>query len=548
MESSIEGIVVVGGSVAGWAAAVRLALALGGTVAVRVVQSPYDVPDGAETAQVTAVSPEAQRALPDALGVPEEIWVSHCRAAFRVAVRHVNWRTEGPARAAARTLANGAPDHFYRPYARMPECEEFPLLDHWLDRRHRGETVVPFDYACFREPPLLDAGKSPRWLDGRTALTHGWNVDTRLFADFLRNIAVRRLGVRLVRGIPAGVRRDGDGMVTALHIRDGREVAGDFFLDCTGERRLLLAGELGEPFDEVPGGPLCDSAVTVSVSHRGPGGHSVHGGPGDADRVEPYATVTALPDGWAWTTPLHDGHGAGVAYAGELTDADTAARTLCSLLGLRADRVEPRGVRHRPGRLRRAWVKNCLAVGTAACAVEPLAGDALDAVLDTVDRFLRDLPARSAREAPAARFNRAVAARDARELDLARLHFAAAPRADTPFWRAQCELPLSPALDECLAAFRAGLSAAPGEDAQRALLAALLTGRPAPRAALAHRPAAAGATAELFARVGRQQRILLETLPAARDGLRRLHRRAALPVARARAVPAARLHEAATPL
>jgi tryptophan halogenase len=524
VESNIEGIVVVGGSVAGWAAAVRLALALGDTVAVQVVQSPYDLLDGAETAQVTAVSPEAQRALPDALGVPEERWVRDCRAAFRVAVRHVNWRTGGPARAAARTLACGAPDHFYRPYARMPECEEFPLLDHWLDRRHRGETVVPFDYACFREPPLLDAGKSPRWLDGRTALTHGWNVDTRLFAAFLRNTAVRRLGVRLVRGIPAGVRRDGDGMVTALHLRDGREIAGDFFLDCTGDRRLLLAGELGEPFDEVRGGPLCDSAVTVSVPHHGPGGPGDLGG---ADRVEPHATVTALPDGWAWTTPLHDGYGAGVAYARELTDADSAARTLCSLHGLRADRVEPRRVRRRLGRLRRAWVKNCLAVGAAACAVEPLAGDALDAVLDTVERFLRDLPARSAREAPAARFNRAVAARHERALDLARLHFAAAPRADTVFWRAQRELPLSPALDECLAAFRAGLSAAPGEDAQRALLAALLPGRPASRAGLAHRPAAVGATAELFARVGRQQRILLETLPAARDGLRRLHRQAA---------------------
>ncbi|GCB53355.1 tryptophan 7-halogenase [Streptomyces sp. NL15-2K] len=513
MESSIKKIVVVGGSVVGWTVAARLAQAFGGTVLVTVLQAPSDLADGVETGQVTAVPPELQRVLFDQLGVAESVWMRSCRASFRAAVRHVNWRTPGAAGATARTLPNGGADHFYRPYADMPECEKYPLSDYWQSRRSQGETVEPYDYACFREPPLMDARKSPRWLDGRAALPYGWHVDTRLFTEFVRDLAVRRLGVRVFRDRLRYAARDADGMISVLHTEQGRTIPGDFFLDCTGKEGLLLNRTLGEPFHPAHDRLLCDSTVTVTVPHD----DDTHG-------IEPFATATAMPYGWTWKMPLPGRFVTGLVYARALTGPDEAARALCELWGLPPARTEVRRTSHRFGRSHRSWVGNCVAAGASACSVEPLGGDGLTEALDTIDRLVRDFPSRDARDAPAARFNRAVEARQTRALDVAQLHYAAAPRTDPGFWRAQRELPLSAALQECVQAFSAGLSAGPGEDVHYGLLAALHTGCPAPRVSIGHRPGARRAAGEHFTRVKRQQRILLETLPSAHAYLRRLHR------------------------
>jgi tryptophan halogenase len=517
MDSRIEEIVIVGGTLAGWTAAVRLAAAFGRSVGVTVLETPRQTPADVENGQVVALAPQVQRDLFDRLGCQEETWMRACSASFTLALRYVNWRTGGPARTAARPTAGHGPDQFHRPFAALPECEEFPLSEFWRLRRRSGETVEPFDYACFREPPLLDALKSPRWMDGRAAVPYGWHADAGMLVHFLRRTAVQRYGVRTVRGDARSADRDGDGMLTALRTAGGTRLTGDLFLDCTGPERLLLSGLLREPFTDPGGHLLTDRAVTVTVPYDSA-----------VDGIEPFGTATALLYGWAWRRPLPDRFGTGLVYASAWTDEEEAVRTLCELWGLRPGDAEVRLHAHRTGAARRAWVKNCVALGAAARSADPLADEGLADVLRQLDRLVRDFPSRRDREAPAARFNRAAAADFAAVCDHAQLLYRAAPRADTPFWRAQRDLPLSDALSTCLEGHRAGLCPEPGEAPLRALLTALDAQGARPPAALLHRPAARRTAEGHFARIKRQQRILLETLPTAHDYLHRLHTRPAL--------------------
>ncbi|GGR28930.1 tryptophan halogenase [Streptomyces netropsis] len=504
----------MGGTASGWIAAARLASAFHGTVSVAVLETPQRAAAVSATGQVGALAPELQRGLFDRIGVSEEEWMRACCASFRTAVRYVNWRTEGAAESAVRITGNGGVDHFYRPCADMPRCAELPLSDFWRHRRHGGETAEAYDYACFREPPLMDARKSPRWLDGRTAVPYGWHADVRMFTQYLRKTAMRRFGVRSVHGELLHAERDERGMLTVLHTVEGASVAGDLFLDCTGAESLLLAGVLREPFLDARDRLLCDSAVTVTVPHD----DAAHG-------IDPFTTATAMPDGWAWRMPLPDRFGAGLVHARDRTDPQEAADRLCALWGLRPGHATVRHIAYRTGRRRRAWVKNCVALGSAASFVEPLADEGLADVLHMMDRLVRDFPTRDDAEAPATRFNRAARTRHERSRDFAQLLYFAAPRADTPFWRAQRELPLSDTLAEYLVGHRAGLSPDTAEAPYDALLAALAPGRAAPPAALAHRPAARRAADAEFSRIARQQRILLETLPGAHEYLHRLHTR-----------------------
>ncbi|MFF3285516.1 tryptophan 7-halogenase [Streptomyces sp. NPDC003023] len=513
MDSHITRIVVVGGTAAGWTAAARLATAFRETVSVTVIETPSRI-DLAETGQITALGPEIQRELFDRLGVPEDEWMRACRASFKVAVRYVNWRTEGPAETAARVVPGGAADRFHQPCDGILQCDDVPLSDHWHHRRKNGETAEAFDYACFREPPLMDAKKSPRWLDGRAALPYGWHVDVRGFTEYLRNVVTARFGVRSVHGELLRAERDGDGMLTVLHTTTGRAVPGQLFVDCTGPEGLLIAGVLGEPFLTAQDRLLCDSVVTAEIPHRS----AVHG-------IEPYATATALPNGWAWRMPLPGMFGSGHVYASNWTDRDEAARELCALWGVCPERTPVRHTEFRAGRSRRTWVKNCVAVGSAAGMVEPLAGDTMNGVMTALDRLVRDFPPLGDREGPAARFNRAAETAWARARDFAQLLYRIAPRADTPFWKSQRELPLSAELEDCLAAHRSGLTPENHELAYAGVLAALEPNGSTGRAALAHRRDARAVADAHFLRIKRQQQILLETLPSAQRYLERLHTR-----------------------
>ncbi|MGW2424531.1 tryptophan 7-halogenase [Streptomyces sp. NPDC001709] len=507
-------IVVVGGTLTAWAAAARLAATFGPAVGVTVLETPRPTPAADPNGRVVALSPQVQRDLFDRLGIQEETWMRACSASFTLGVRYVNWRSGGAAQLAPRPLPGHAPDRFDRPFAPLPECEEFPLSEFWRLRRRTGETVEPLDRACFREPALLDARRSPRWLDGRIAVPYGWHADAELLTRFLRRTAVQRFGVRTARGALLGADRDGDGMLTALRTADGARLAGDLFLDCSGPASLLLSGVLREPFTTGAGHPLTDRTVTVSVPYDS----AVAG-------IEPNGTATALPFGWAWHRPLPDRIGAGLVCASAWTDEERAVRTLCALWGLRPALADVR-VEHRPaGAARRAWVHNCVALGPAARSADPLADDGLAGVLRQLDRLVRDFPAPQHPHAPADRFNRAAAADAAAADDLAQLLYRAAPRADTPFWQAHHELPPSDTLSACLEAHRAGLTPEPGETRLRTVLAALDPQGGPPPAALRHRTAARRAADAHFTRIRRQQRILLETLPSAHTYLHRLHTR-----------------------
>ncbi|WP_329448391.1 tryptophan 7-halogenase (plasmid) [Streptomyces sp. NBC_01426] len=487
--------VIAGGTLTAWIAAARLASACQGTLRVTVLETPHRTEP-----QVTALAPTVQRDLFDRLGIPENAWMRASAASFNAAVKYVNWGV--------------GENHFYIPQdGNPPDCEGFPLSDFWLLRRRTGQTVEPPDHACFREPPLMDARKSPRWLDGRAAIAYGWHADSTMLTHFLRRNAMETCGVRMVTGEILGAHRDENGMLTALRTTRG-DLTADFFLDCTGSDSLILAGILGEPFTGAADRLVADSTLSLTLPHDS----DLHG-------VEPHTTATAVAHGWTWRRPLVGRQGAGLVYASALTTPGEAARALRRALGLPHDRAEPTSTALRVGHTRRTWVKNCVALGGAAWFADPLADDQR-VTLDLLDRLIRDFPSLDTREAAASRFNRAAADHYRAALDLARLRFAGSPRTDASFWTTQRSLPLPAELHAVVEAHRAGLSVTPDEAPLRTLLTALTPHTAAPPPALIHHPHALRTAEDHFTRIKRHQRVLGETLPDAHTYLARLHARA----------------------
>ncbi|SHF01781.1 tryptophan halogenase family protein [Streptoalloteichus hindustanus] len=528
MDHRIRKVVVLGGGTAGWMTAAYLGKALHGTVSVTVLEAPTIPKIGVGEATV----PNLQKLLFDFLGLPEEEWMPECNASFKMAVKFVNWRTPGEGEPTARWV-DGRPDHFYHSFGTLPSHDGIPLSHYWVHDRLRGRTDDPFDYACLRETPAMDAKRAPRWFDGNRAMPYAWHFDAHLVADFLRRFATARQGVEHVQDELVDVEFDERGFITALRTRQGRRLDGDLFVDCSGFRGLLINQAMGEPFVDMSDHLLCDSAVAAAV-------------PQDSARegVEPYTSAIAMKSGWTWRIPMLGRFGTGYVYSSRFAEPDEAVRDFCALWGLDPETARLNRIRFRVGRNRRAWVRNCVGIGLSSCFLEPLESTGIYFITAAIHRLVTHFPDRRFDQALIDRFNHEIETMFDDTRDFIQAHFYFSPRVDTPFWKANKELRLAEGIQEKVAMYRAGMVVNPPASDDEStvygsvdldfrkvwtngnyycVLAGLgvLPDRPLPL--LLHRPRSLDSVESRFSTVRDRQRELVATLPSNYDYLRRLH-------------------------
>ena len=523
----IRSVVILGGGTAGWMTASYLGKALRGGVQITLLEAPSIPKIGVGEATV----PNLQRVVFDHLGIPEDEWMRECNASFKMAVKFINWRTEGPAESTARTR-NGRPDHFYHPFGLLPALDGVPLSHYWSYRLLNGDTDEPFDYACMVEPALMDAKRAPRFADGTPATTYAWHFDAHLVADFLRRFATEKQGVVHIQDEMVGVDQDENGFITSLRTAGGRRIDGDLFVDCSGFRSALISKVMGEPFIDMSDHLLCDSAVATSVPH-------------DDDRygVEPYTSAIAMPSGWTWRIPLLGRFGSGYVFSSAFESRDNATRDFCAMWGLDPDSHPLNQIRFRVGRVRRSWVRNCVSIGLASCFLEPLESTGIYFTYAAIYQLAKHFPGRGFDQTLIDRFNHEIAVMFDDTRDFIQAHFFCAPRTDTEFWKACKEVKLADDIAQKLAMYRAGIPInQPVTDQNTyydnfdaefhnfwtngsyfSIFAGLGVYPERPHPVLAYRDDAAVAAEAMFESVGRRARELVDRLPSTRDYLRMLH-------------------------
>lgn len=523
----IRDVVILGGGTAGWMAASYLASHLQNSVRITVLEAPAISKIGVGEATI----PNLQRVFFDQLGLAEREWMPECNASFKTGVKFINWRTAGQSQVAARSL-DGSLDHFYHPFGILPECDQVPLSHYWYLNKYHGRTDEAFDYACFREPPLLDANLAPCWLDGRPATRYAWHFDAHLVAAYLQRHATSKLGVQHVQDVLRDVCYDERGYITSLLTEGGRELKGDLFVDCSGFRGLLINRALGEPFIDMNDHLLCNSAVATSLPYD----DAKHG-------VEPYTAAIAMQSGWSWKIPMLSRFGTGYVYSSEFATEDEAVEEFCRMWKLDPDRVPLNKIRFRVGRNRRAWVKNCVSIGLASCFLEPLESSGIYFIYAALYQLAKHFPDRHFDPTLVDRFNREIELMFDDTRDFIQSHFYFSPRVDTPFWRANKDLRLTDNIREKIAMYRAGLAVNPPiadentyygnfeaefrnfwtNGSYYCIFAGLgfVPDRPLPL--LEYKTRSVAEAESLFAGVKQQQQELLETLPTCYEYLRHLH-------------------------
>jgi tryptophan 7-halogenase len=307
--------------------------------------------------------------------------------------------------------------HAYGQYGRNFGATSFHL--HWVRLAASGK-AAPFD----AHSPAAMLARAGRFVhpqgEGDSPLAgfeYGLNLDPRRYRELMLAYA-RHLGVIERPGAVADVRIAGEsGFVEALQLDDGSEVGGHLFVDCTGPAARVRS-RLDDRFEDWGQWLPCDRVLFADA----PG----TGDPPPLDRAVAHAA------GWRWEAASRALTSHGLVYSSaHLTDAK-AERVLRGGAAVEAN-AEPVAIR--AGRRSQPWLRNCVAIGDAAVAIEPLEWTNLHLAHSALDRLVAKMPDRDCSPVELWDYNRESAAEAERVRDFAVLHYATADRPKDAMWR-----------------------------------------------------------------------------------------------------------------
>jgi tryptophan halogenase len=415
-------IVVVGGGTAGWMAAAALARFLhAGTTRVRVVESDEIGTVGVGEATIPPI-----RHFLQMLRIDENDFLRRTQGTFKLGIEFVDWYRPG--------------QRYLHPFGQYgADIEGVPFHQFALREQHTG-TAIPLE-AYSLTAMAARAGRFALPDSARFPLNQwawAYHFDATLVARYLRGYA-EHLGVARTEGKVVQVTRNAEsGDITGLQLQNGTHVEGDFFIDCSGFRSLLLGETLGVAHEDWTHWLPCDRAVAVPSA--------------TVQLAQPYTRATAREAGWQWHIPLQQRTGNGLVYCSSLVDDDAATRTLLANLD-GEPLAAPRHLRFTTGRRREFWKYNCVALGLAAGFLEPLESTAIHLVQTGIAKLLALFPTRHAAPLEVAEYNRLMGATYDQVRDFVILHYKANAREGSAFWQQCREMPVPESLQRKLDLF-----------------------------------------------------------------------------------------------
>jgi tryptophan halogenase len=402
--NGIRKVVIVGGGSAGWICAAMASHYFHKSgVEVELIESEEI---GTIGVGESTIPPFLQ--LIHSLGIDEQDFIQKTQASFKLAIRFENWREKG--------------ETYYHPFGQIGgPIGRHEFYQCWLRAKANGHPSNLQDFAPatvmadqWKFIPPVRAQKT--LLSGASYALH---IDAKLVAQYLRDFAETR-GVKRTEGIVTDVVSRPDGFVEKVIMKNGGEVSGDLFIDCSGFRALLIGKTLNEDYLDWSDVLMCDRAVVAQTENI-------------AD-PHPYTLSQAQDAGWRWRIPLQHRAGNGYVFCSKYISEDEATATLMRqiegevLLG-------PNIIPFKTGMRKRLFRNNVVAIGLAGGFIEPLESTALHLIYRGMDFLLRYFPDKDFAPGLAAEYNRRMTMDYEEIRDFIVLHYYTTQRDDTPFWR-----------------------------------------------------------------------------------------------------------------
>ncbi len=419
----VNRVVVVGRDAPLWLAASVVQAALGPSgVTVQAVELPSLLSAG----DVHMTMP-AQEALHNMLRIDESALLRATGGGFSLGQNFTD-------------VSGATPAFFHAHGAYGAQIDNKDFFPYWLKARGLGLGVALEDFSltavAAKQGRILLPDEATETY-GRT--DYGYHLPALAYAARLKALALRQ-GVAAHQAVVAEPILDPDtGDILALALDDGRRVEGQLFIDATGREGLLIGGALGVAHESWRPYFPADRVLTAS-------------GPRFAS-IPPYAEVRAWAGGWVGLYPSQARTHVAQVYSSASCGDDEAFEVAARVAGLALDDAVVRTLD--PGRRVAAWDRNCVAIGEAACAFDPVHGVDLQAVQLGLVHLLSLFPAGGDVSVERAEYNDVMRLVFERVRDFQSAHYVLNRYGASAFWTQARAAAVSPDLTHQIETFQA---------------------------------------------------------------------------------------------
>ena len=420
MKKDISRLVVVGGGTAGWISACLIAAeqqhADDRRPSITLIESP-DIP----IIGVGEGTWPSMRLTLQKIGLSEADLIQECGASFKQGTRFVAWADHEDSQS------------YLHPFSFPVEYSNLNLAGFWLQNRDKAtfsELVTP-------QAHIIAAGLAPKQVttpEYAFNVNYGYHLDAGRFARLLHRHGVEKLGVNYVSANVTGIESEANGDISGVRLDSGMTVEGDLFVDCTGQKALLIGEHFDIDLESVRDVLFNDAAIAVQVPYGDP-----------STAIASTTLSTATDVGWIWDIGLQERRGVGHVYSSAHASGPNATKTVRDYVqrttpDVDADSLSYRHIGFEPGYRKELWVNNCVAVGLSAGFVEPLEASALALIEQSAAMIGQQFPAnREIMSVVARRFNHRMSYHWERLIEFLKLHYVLSRRND-PYWR-DCRAP-----------------------------------------------------------------------------------------------------------
>lgn len=412
----IRRVVVCGGGTAGWMAATGIAKVLGKQLDIKLIESEEIGTVGVGEATIPTLIN-----FHNVLEINEQEFMAETQATFKLGISFENWR-------------NVKEDYIH----------SFGTtgIDHWTAGFqhfwHKGvERGVAGDYGdyCLE----LKASLENRFAHlPNNGMNYAYHLDASRYAKYLRRLSEPR-GVQRIEGKIVRYTKHENGDVRSVVLASGQEIEGDFFIDCTGFRALLIGEAMEEPVEEWSQWLFCDRAIAVQTTAI-------------ADAV-PLTRATAHQAGWQWRIPLQHRVGNGIVFSSRYLDEETAHQQLLANVQGKT-LIEPRVIKFQPCQRRNTWKGNVVAIGLSSGFLEPIESTSIHLIQRSVIRLMQMFPSDGIQQADVDEYNNQCNSEINHIRDFIILHYHANNRTDSQFWIDAREMKIPASLQHRIDLFR----------------------------------------------------------------------------------------------
>ena len=404
-DTRLKNIVIVGGGTAGWMTAAALSHRFKNNkfTEITLIESDAIATVGVGEATVPAI-----REFLKKIGINEADFIRRTNATFKLAIEFNGWKKNS--------------ESFLHPFADhgLP-IAGVPFLAAWTKLHKNGDGLPIDSFNLGSQLAAQGRFSIPTQNDekGNSLYNYAFHFDAGLAARYFRTWSemagvVRREGeVTNVEQCPE------TGNVVELKLRDGSTIKGDFFIDCSGFKSLLINGTLGVGFEDWTQYLPCTRAVTIG-----------------SKALETFPSSTralAKTAGWQWRIPLQNRVGNGFVYSSDHISDEQALMSLQSELP--STQVgDPKFLKFKTGMRLKTWDKNVYAIGLSAGFLEPLESTGIYLIQIGISLLLSNFPSVERNQALIDEINRGQREHWLRVRDFIILHYFLNGRKGEPLW------------------------------------------------------------------------------------------------------------------